>query len=165
MRLIIILICFVIFSTYVFAQDNTLPAPTISVENPIMVHNSEFTLAWDQIDLDEVYYFEFCEDNTCTNKIETLQKVGSPQVSLSNIPNGQYFWRVSMVNKNSEFGLFTQLQPIVVELSENKNTQNTVSKDKDIKSFTLTTLPWYVYLVFLLYIFAFTKILALYLNK
>ena len=68
----LVLVLLVNVDGFLFAQIQQLPAPTISVENPIEVNTSELSLAWDILDDATKYAFELCLDATCSQKVKSL---------------------------------------------------------------------------------------------
>ena len=168
---IILLILLLSLRVTAAEQTNQFPAPTISVENPIEVNTSDVSLSWDELDDTNFYRFELCSDASCDNKIKEIPKTDSPSVSLSNIKNGQYFWRVNGVDKNNQIGLFTTPQPLLVHITPilinnitaSESTQENLAK-KDFKTLILN-LPWYIYLIILAYIIFTIRTLFWYFNK
>ena len=168
--LVLVLVLFCIKNT-IFAQQEQLAAPTISVENPIEVNTSNFSLSWDALDETSFYNFELCIDASCSLKIKEIPKAGKPSVELKDIENGQYFWRVSGMDANNQSGNYSTPQPLLVALSP---VQNLVDSDKQNtpeatpeRSFQniATNLPWYIYLILLAYVIFIARTLIWYFNK
>ncbi len=154
-----------------FAQVQPLPAPTISVENPIEVNTSSFSLSWDALDETNFYNFELCADAACVIKIKEVPKAGKPSVSLSDIRNGQFYWRVSGVAPNNQLGKYSTPQPLLVALLPILN-QEEVNEDSSSEITTdgtfleiLFSLPWYIHLILLAYVVYITRTLIWYFNK
>ena len=174
----LVLVLLVNVDGFLFAQIQELPAPTISVENPIEVNTSELSLSWDILDGTTKYAFELCLDTTCSQKIKTYSNLSFPGLTISNLENGQYFWRVSGVDENKILGQYSTPQPLLVNVSQlqdeglsingeqEKLSENPVvqTHKKDSLS-TMLKLPWYIYLIILAYIIFMLRTLYWYLNK
>jgi len=158
-----------------YAQETLLPAPTISAENPLEANLPEFTLSWDALDETNFYNFEICRDALCSIKVKEISKAGQPNVTLTDMQNGQYFWRVSGVDKNDQLGDYTTPQPLLVEIDpvlkdkdlselENSDKQIIISEQKNLKEIFLQ-FPWYIYLIMLAYIVFGLHTFIWYINK
>ena len=163
---------------FLFAQIQQLPAPTISVENPIEVNTSELSLAWDILDDTTKYAFELCLDATCSQKVKAYSNLSYPGLTISNLENGQYFWRVSGVDENKILGQYSTPQPLLVNIfqlqdeglstneKQEKLIDNPVVKTHENDSLsTMLQLPWYIYLIILVYIIFMLRTLIWYFNK
>ena len=170
------------FNGFLFAQVQKLPAPTISVENPVVVNTSVLSLSWDILDDTTKYAFELCLDTACSQKIKSYSNLSFPGLTINNLENGQYFWRVSGVDENKILGLYSSPQPLLVniippldegisaigeqeKLLESPNDKPDLNAlEKDLKT-TILNLPWYIYLIAFAYLIFFVKTLIWYFNK
>lgn len=167
---------------FLFAQVQQLPAPTISVENPVFVNTSQLSLSWDILDEKTKYAFELCTDTACTQKVKSYSNLSYPGLTISKLENGQYFWRVSGVDENKNLGLFSTPQPLLVDISQIKDEsisangkQETLIENINEKAVVKTlnkdfqtrilNLPWYIYLIIFAYIVYIVKTLLWYINK
>ena len=174
----LVLVLLVNVDGFLFAQIQQLPAPTISVENPIEVNTSELSLAWDILDDTTKYAFELCLDATCSQKVKAYSNLSYPGLTISNLENGQYFWRVSGVDENKILGQYSTPQPLLVNIfqlqdeglstneKQEKLIDNPVVKTHENDSLsTMLQLPWYIYLIILAYIIFMLRTLIWYFNK
>ena len=165
--------CFVFIFTFVnpLAQESQIEAPTISVENPIEVDSPEFILSWDALEETNFYNFELCADAACDTTIREIPKAGMPTVTLKDIENGQYFWRVSGMDSNNQSGKYSTPQPLVVSIlpilskeTSPVNATDIAEPEPNIQAILLS-LPWYIYLIILAYLVFITRTLIWYINK
>lgn len=174
----LVLVLLVNVDGFLFAQIQQLPAPTISVENPIEVNTSELSLSWDILDDTTKYAFELCLDATCSQKVKAYSNLSYPGLTISNLENGQYFWRVSGVDENKILGQYSTPQPLLVNIfqlqdeglstneKQEKLIDNPVVKTHENDSLsTMLQLPWYIYLIILAYIIFMLRTLIWYFNK
>ena len=179
---LLLLALLVSINGFLSAQLQQLPAPTISVENPVEINTSKLSLSWDILDEKTKYAFELCMDTICTQKVKSFRNLSYPGLTISNLESGQYYWRVSGVDENKNLGHFSTPQPLLVNLIqlEGKSlsanqmqgnlVENTVDKPanntntKDLKTI-MFNLPWYIYLIILTYLFYIIKTLIWYINK
>ena len=165
---VLLIFCFNISS---FAQEQQLQAPTISVENPIEVNTANFSLSWDALDETNFYYFELCADAACALKIKEIPNAGKPSVTLSDIKNGQFYWRVSGVDSDNKAGKYSTPQPLLVSLLPVLNHEE-VAKESSSDTIVertflelLINLPWYIHLILLAYLIFIARTLIWYFKK
>ena len=176
--LCLVLVLLVNVDGSLFAQIQQLPAPTISVENPVEVSTSQLSLSWDILDETTQYAFELCLDTECIQKVKAYSNLSYPGLTINNLENGQYFWRISGVDENKVLGEYSTPQPLLVnisqlqdeDLSTNEKQEIPLDKaaEKTLKKDTLSTmlnLPWYIYLIILAYIIFTIRTLFWYFNK
>ena len=158
-----------------FSEDNTitddastLPAPTISVDNPIETSAEEIELAWDTMDDAVGYNFELCADNECNRVMlyYDYYDLAEPKVSFKDLDAQQYYWRVSSVDDEGVEGLYTPPQPLLISdaviAASNTpagNTGNNLNNTKEVNTAGfIGPLPWYTWLVILAYLIFFSRI-------
>lgn len=184
-KLYLTLLCLVTSSSLLHAQEEfaspenaaesiALPAPTISVDNPLESTPEFIELAWDSTEDAEGYYFELCLDNEC-DQLSYSTKTPDTTLSLENLKVQSYYWRVHTIDKAGNIGPASTPQPLIINPSQIKSADDPSSQQTQVEPSVTDRLdallafakrlPWYVLLLIVAYAVYILRMLIWYLNK
>jgi len=131
--------------------EKLLSAPELSDDNPTeIIVNESATVNWSPIEGVANYKLVLCEDQNCSKVFRTETELKTNSITLNALPSGTVHWQVSGISPSGLDGFASKSQSIKVS--------ELPPEPEAIK------IPWYLWLVGLLYIYYFIKILALYLT-
>ncbi|NNC97097.1 MAG: hypothetical protein HKN88_03390 [Gammaproteobacteria bacterium] len=155
--------------------SQTLPSPTISVDNPVETPPQEIKLAWDSIDDANSYSFELCSDSACESVMLFYNNLKDPEIEFPSLNEQQYFWRVRAVNANGEQGDFSSAQPLLVSAEFIPATPvpttptPTISEAESGEAPWFATylgpLPWYLWIIMLAYLYFILRVSYWYMGR
>ena len=132
--------------------EKLLEATELSADNPqTAILGENPVVQWDALDGAAIYKLELCKNATCSQVFRSENGLTDIKRTLSDLPLGISYWRVSGISASGLDGFASKTQAITVS--------------EPLPEPEPEEIPWYIWLIIILYVIYIIKTLIWYIYK